>query len=194
MARPKTHTPEVRERLVARALEVARDEGIGALALRSLAESAGTSTTAVYALFGGKDALKAAVLASAFNDFAAAQEAIPATDDPVMDIAWTGASYIQWAVDHPRLYEAMFGETASRIASTPELDAAGARAFACVHDAVRRAQASGAFRPADEATVVTSLWAQVHGLASLMIAGLLPAGADPAVAAFATIDGWRAEH
>ncbi len=194
MARPKTHTPEVRERLVARALEVARDEGIGALALRSLAESAGTSTTAVYALFGSKDALQAAVLAIAFNDFATSQEAVPRTDDPVMDIAGTGATYVQWALDHPRLYEAMFGETVSRIASTPELDEARARAFAPVRDGVRRAQASGAFRPADEATVATSLWATVHGLASLMIAGQLPPDADPATAALATIEGWRSDR
>jgi|GEM_PF-5472286 len=111
-----------------------------------------------------------------------------------MDIAWTGASYVQSALDHPRLYEAMFGETMARIASTDELDEARARAFVCINEAVRRALEAGAFRPADQATVVTSLWAQVHGAASLMIAGQLPADADVAAACFATIEGWRSDH
>ncbi len=192
MARPKTHTGELRERLMECAMEVVAAGGIGALALRDLATRAGTSTTAVYALFGSKEALQRAVLASAFADFADAQEQQAPSDDPLTDLAGLGAHYVQWAIDHPRLYEAMFGTALAGIGPSPELEEAGRRAMTPVAEAVGRALAAGAFRPADHATVLTSLWAQVHGLASLIIAGQLPDGADPAAAAWATIEGWRA--
>lgn len=192
MARPKTHTPEVAERLMVCVMEAVARDGIGSLPLRSIAERAETSTTAVYALFGNKEGMQRAVLTRAFGEFADDQELVEETDDPVTDIAGLGARYVQWAVDHPRLYEAMFGEALAGMTPSEELGEARVRAVARIFDAVQRAQASGAFRPADPATVTASLWAQVHGLASLIIAGHLPPEADPALAALATIDGWRA--
>ncbi|WP_436699725.1 TetR/AcrR family transcriptional regulator [Nocardioides sp. BYT-33-1] len=192
MARPRTHTAELRERIMACALDTVAEHGWAALALRDVAQRAGTSTTAVYALFGSKDALHRAVLIHAFAAFGAEQAAQPVSDDPVTDLAGLGARYVQWALDHPRLYEAMFTDSAAGLAPTPELDDARARAIAGVSDAVRRALRSGAFRPADEVTVIASLWAQVHGLAALMTAGQLPTEADPAAAAWAVIEGWLA--
>jgi AcrR family transcriptional regulator len=190
MARPKTHTPEVAERLMASALDVVHSEGIGALALRTLAQRAGTSTTAVYALFGSKEALQRAVLVRGFLQFAEAQESAPAIDDPATDIAGLGAVYVQWALDNPRLYEAMFGEALAGMTPSAELQEASTRSMVRVTDAVRRALAAGIFRSAAEQTIVVSLWAQVHGLASLMIAGRVPAEADPGAAAYAAIEGW----
>ncbi|MDQ6527354.1 TetR/AcrR family transcriptional regulator [Nocardioides sp. LHD-245] len=192
MARPRTHTAELRERIMACALDTVAEHGLAALALRDVAERAGTSTAAVYALFGSKEALHRAVLISAFADFGAEQAAQETSEDPVTDLAGLGARYVQWALDHPRLYEAMFADSAAGLASSPDLDRARRQAIGGVSDAVRRALASGAFRPADEATVVASLWAQVHGLAALMTAGQLPAEADPAAAAWAVIEGWLA--
>lgn len=191
MARPKTHTPEVGERLMGCALNVVHSEGIGALALRTLAQQAGTSTTAVYALFGSKEALQRAVLVRGFLQFAEAQESVPATDDPANDIAGLGAVYVQWALDNARLYEAMFGEALAGMTPSTELHEASTRSMVRVTDAVRRAVAAGVFRPAAEETIVVSLWAQVHGLASLMIADRVPAEADPGAAALAAIEGWR---
>lgn len=173
------------------ALEAAARDGIGSLPLRSIAERAETSTTAVYALFGNKEGMQRAVLTRAFGEFADDQELVEVTGDPVIEIAGLGARYVQWAIGHPRLYEAMFGEMLAGIAPSAELSQARVRAVARISEAVQRALDSGAFRTADPATITASLWAQVHGLALLMIAGQLPEGADPATAALATIEGWR---
>ena len=71
---------------------------------------AGTSTTVVYSLFGGKEGLQRAVIRQGFDDFAAAQAAGPVTDHAVTDIAGLGMIFIEWALDHPRLYAEMFDE------------------------------------------------------------------------------------
>lgn len=191
MARPKTHTAELGERLMTCALDAVAQDGLGSLALRTIAERAGTSTTAVYALFGNKEGMQRAVLERAFGEFADDQELVEETDDPLTDMAGLGARYVQWAIDHPRLYEAMFGEMLAGMTPSAELGLARLRAVARISGAVQRALDSGAFRTADPATVTASLWAQVHGLALLIIAGQLPEGADPAIAAMATIEGWR---
>lgn len=192
MARPRTHTAELGEQIMACALATVAERGIAALALRDVAERAGTSTAAVYSLFGSKEALHQAVLISAFTAFADAQASDPPTDDPVTDIAGLGLRYVGWATEHPRLYEAMFTDAAAGLTRSPELDTARLRAIERITDAVRRALDTGRFRPAGVDTVVTSLWAQVHGLSVLTIAGQIPEEVDVMSAAWAVIEGWLA--
>lgn len=192
MARPRVHTDDLRERLLADATGVIAGEGSVALTLRGLAALSGTSTTAVYSLFGSKDSLLQAVLTRAFDTFADANEQVPQTDDPVRDIQGLGATYVQWALDQPQLYGVMFGDALVGIGPGEECLAAAARAMAPLRSAVDRAIGQGVFRPADPETVMTSLWAQVHGLASLLLTGHLDNSPAIAEAASAAIDGWRA--
>ncbi|MFW0783877.1 TetR/AcrR family transcriptional regulator [Gordonia sp. CPCC 206044] len=192
MARPKVHTDELRDRLLDEAVRVVGAHGITALSVRDVARSAGTSTTAVYSLFGNKDGLVRGVLVRAFDSFSAAQES-NAPDGGPADLAGLGVQYVGWAMENPRLYEVMFGEAMTGIAPTPETDAASARAIAPLRRGVTQAIESGLFRSADVDTVVASLWSQVHGMALLLLSGHFPAGADPVAAATAIIDGWRSQ-
>ena len=63
MARPKVHDEVLRGRLLERARTLLSSQGPAALSLRTLAADVGTSTTAVYALFGGKPGLLEALTA-----------------------------------------------------------------------------------------------------------------------------------
>lgn len=191
MARPRMHTDSLRTTLLAEAVTMVESDGITALPVREVARRAGTSTTAVYSLFGGKEGLQRAVIRQGFDDFAAAQAAVPVTDDAVTDIAGLGMTYIQWALDHPRLYAVMFGEQLVGVGPSAEIEEAGSHAMQPIADAVGRAIGSGQFRKADAEIVTTSLWAQVHGLAALLLAGRLDPESDLGTAAFAVIDGWR---
>ena len=66
MPRPKVHDAALRLRLLECAGATLSTRGLAALSLRTLAADVGTSTTAVYALFGGKPGLLAALHAEAF--------------------------------------------------------------------------------------------------------------------------------
>lgn len=179
------HNDELRARLLAEAVAAVESRGVGVLSVREIAHAAATSTTAVYSLFGNKEGLVRAVLVHAFDSFAAQQ----AGGD---DLTALGTAYVAWALEHPRLYELMFTDALSNVEPTPESQAAAARAIAPLRDGVRQAIEAGFFRPADVDTVVASLWAQVHGMAMLLLANHFPTGADPVAAAMAVIDGWRA--
>ncbi|MGC5248089.1 TetR/AcrR family transcriptional regulator [Gordonia sp. DT219] len=191
MARPRIHDADLRERLIDVAIEIVGSKGLGALSVRTAAQGASTSTTAVYSLFGSKDELTRAVLVRAFRRFSTAQRAAldARTGEPLMDL---GVAYVGWALANPRLYELMFVLTAVGIEPSPETSAAGVEAFTPLHDAVCQAIESGTFRRADPMTVAASLWSQVHGAALLLLAGLFPESADPALAIGAIVDGWRA--
>ena len=130
------------------------------------------------------------MLVRALRDFTAAQREA-GTEEPIEHVTALGTAYVGWALANPRLYELMFGLSALGIEATEETIAAGADAFAPLHEAVAAAISSGAFRPADPTTVTASLWAQVHGASLLILAGLFPDGADPVLAISAIVDGWR---
>ncbi|MBN0973929.1 TetR family transcriptional regulator [Gordonia sp. JH63] len=191
MARPRSHTEDVRVRLLDEAVRMVAADGIGALSVREVARAADTSTTAVYSLFGNKEGLSRAILVRAFDSFARAQRsASVAATDPAT-LAGLGVAYVGWALENPRLYELMFGDVLAGVERTEETRSAATRAITPLREGVERAISSGALRTADIDTVVASLWAQVHGTATLLLSGNYPAGADPMAAATAIIDGWR---
>ena len=144
--------------------------GPDALVLRRLARTAGTSTTAIYTIFGSKEELVVAVLGAASASLTAAQEAVPATDDPLEDFAELGRAYRRWALEQPALYDVMFGRSGLR-----EM-IAGTALDVTMHpllDAVRRCIAAGVLRDVDPRAAAISIWSSVHGLVSLEIAGYL---------------------
>lgn len=184
MPRPKVHDAALRERLLDRAGVLLSDGGTDALSLRTLAQDCGTSTTAVYSLFGGKPALLDVLLDRAVHRLTGRLDAVDATTDagtdPLEHLRRLALAYRDAALDDPRVYEVLS-------AAPPAAQAL--RPFA---DAVRRATTAGALRPgADPSAVALAVQALVHGLVDLELHGLAPA-ADVAGALRAMLDGWRA--
>lgn len=132
--------------------------GDGAVSLREAARMAGVSATAAYRHFADKDALLAALAARHFRDFGAALAAAPAS----------GPAYVSFALARPGRFRLMFGPLLARARDHEELVAASGAAF----DALVRARGSRA------AAILA--WAQVHGLAHLMLDGALPRDLDVA--------------
>ncbi|GAA2555348.1 TetR/AcrR family transcriptional regulator [Pseudonocardia hydrocarbonoxydans] len=172
MPRPKVHDEALRERLLDRAGALLAGGGPDALSLRVLAQECGTSTTAVYALFGGKPALLDVVAARAARDLALRLAAVEPADDPVEHLARLATAYREAALGDPYLHG-----TALTTAVLPP--------FA---HAVRRALAD-ARSDADPSTVALAVQALVHGLVDLERHGLAADGGFPA-ALHAALDGW----
>ena len=113
MGRPKTHRAATGEALLQAAEQLVETEGIEALTVRRVAESVGTSTRAVYALYGSKDALVAALGGRAFDLLRVEIDALPRTDDPAADLVRAGVTvFRRFAVEHPALFRV--GDSANR--------------------------------------------------------------------------------
>jgi AcrR family transcriptional regulator len=165
----------LRSRLIDGAAAALAGGGVDALSLRPLAAAEGTSTSAVYAMFGGKAGLVAAVVASAQDSFIAAQQASPPTGDAQADLHALGHAYRVWALANPTLYTVMFGGRVvpDRCAPNPA-DEREAEAIGALLAIVERLVRQGIFRPVGVEVITLSIWASVHGLVSLEIAGLAP--------------------
>ena len=168
---PRTADPAVRLALLETAAELlARREPLTA---RSLTDRVGTSTTALYTHFGGMPGLWRAVRHEGFTRLGRRLAAVPRTDDPVRDLAALGAAYLDSAHSDPFLYRAMFDAAADL-----EDPAVADDAFGLLVEAADRARRAGRLAAAaDPPTVATRYWAAGHGLAMLVVTGVLPAEA-----------------
>ncbi|AEG44004.1 TetR/AcrR family transcriptional regulator [Isoptericola variabilis] len=181
MARPRLHDAALRTRLLEVASHAVAAGGEGAVTVRSVAAAAGTSASAVYALFGSRDELVAAVSAEGFRRFAGHLAAVPRTEDPLADLRELGLAYRTSALADPHFYRVMFERAVPPAADAPP--AVERPTFRVLRDAVARLLA-GAPDDRVEAAAV-ALWGLVHGLVSLELADLLPGDDDERAARYA---------
>ncbi|WP_340697892.1 TetR/AcrR family transcriptional regulator [Cellulosimicrobium funkei] len=179
MARPRLHDDALRDRLLDVASRAVSVHGEAAVTVRSVATEAGTSASAVYALFGSRDELVAAVSAEGFRRFAAHLATVPRTDDPAADLAALGRAYRDFALADPHFYAVMFARGVRPGPERPK--AVEEPTFRVLRDAVARLVPEDA----GAADVALGLWGLVHGLVSLELAGLVPGGDDARAARFA---------
>ena len=77
--------------------------------MRTAAAEAGTTTRAVYSLFGSKEGLVAAVAQTAFEYLYDEIDRLPKSDDPAADLIAIGTEAVRrLALDHPGLFRIAF--------------------------------------------------------------------------------------
>lgn len=167
MARPVIHDEQLRRRLLDTTAGLVAEHGPARVTLRDLAAAAGTSTTAIYSLFGGKAQLLQAVVDHGFASFGAAQQAAASNG-----LRPLGVAYRAWALEHRALYRLMFGGLLNLQDDCQDEPASADVTLQPLLDAIRAGQASGTLRPAPPEEVAAIIWAQVHGMVSLEMAGL----------------------
>jgi AcrR family transcriptional regulator len=193
MARPKVHDEKLRARLLERAGKLVSDGGADALSLRTLARDCETSTTAVYALFGGKNGLLTALFDDAFEQLGRRIGTLPPAADALDDLVRTALAYRDSALDDPHLFDLMFAGPTLLSAEAARRTVVGT-ALGPLRAAAERAVEEKALRPGtDTALVSLTLWTTVHGWAALQLRGFLPPGADDRCedAVRALLAAWR---
>ena len=104
MGRPKEHGEQTGEALLAAAERILESEGLDAVSIRRLADEVGTTTRAVYSIFGSKEGLLVALAANAFDILRAKVDAQRLTPDPAADFAKAGFAFRAFALEHPALF------------------------------------------------------------------------------------------
>jgi AcrR family transcriptional regulator len=164
---PRSADPQTRVQLIEVAAKLLAEGGPTALTTRRLATEVGTSTMAVYTHFEGMDELRHAVRQEGFDRLAQHLSRVTETEDPVADMAALGSAYFLNALTNPHLYRFMFIE--------PPIDRepmAGISTFETLVAAIARVIASGRFSEGDPWKLATQMWAGLHGVVTLHLAGL----------------------
>lgn len=188
MPRPRAHDDALRARLLDVTSEVIATAGADAVTVRDVASRAGTSSSAVYALFGSRAALVHQVAEEGFRRFGEHLAAVPRTADAGADLLALGLAYRASALADPHFYRVMFA--APSPAGRAPAPATERATFRVLRDAAARlltdrdagAALDDAAAAAQEAAL--ALWALVHGLVSLELAGLAPGTADERAARY----------
>jgi AcrR family transcriptional regulator len=168
---------DLRVALLDAAGELLHREGPGALTTRRLAQEAGTTTQSIYTLFGGKDGIVRAMFREGYARLAARLRDVAETDDPLLDLRDQGRAYRAAALASPHYYDVMFGHPVPEFTPDAEDLEASAVTRTLLEHGVQRCIDAGALVPgADAAQVATWLWAAVHGLVSLELAGYIDLG------------------
>ena len=104
MGRPREHDERTAAALLAAAERAVNDGGIETLSVRGVAADVGTTTRAVYSLFGSKEGLVAALAARPFELLREGLESLPVTDDPAADLVEAALMYRRFSNEHPSLW------------------------------------------------------------------------------------------
>lgn len=162
--------------------------------MRGLADDVGTSTRAVYSLFGSKDGLIAALGARMFDLLGAAVEALPTTPDAAADLVEAGVTGFRGLVlEHPALFRLGVQQTETTSGQLIEIREAGARAWTVLQARVLRLQQQGRLGARSVDGAATAFHALCEGLAALEIRRDFPADVAEQVwrdALTALVDGF----
>ena len=199
MGRPREHNEATRAALLEAAERLVAARGASALSVRAVADAAGTTTRAVYSLFGSKDGLLVEALArDAFEFLYTESGKLEETDDPASDLLDIGLVFRRLVLEHPALYRIAFQRIVPGLNAGPELSATRQKSWEQLVAKVERLRASGQLgeKPAPEAAV--EFIAMMDGLGSAELRGavlrLLPEGSEEQAwrnALTTVIRGWR---
>ena len=187
------HHGNLREALVAAAVEAARANGPDGVALRELARTVGVSHSAAYRHFSHRDELLAAVaargmaeLVDAMQQRVDAVERVATTDDVLRArrrLIAVGQGYVAFALNEPGLFRCAF---AAKEAAGDPLVEPDANPYGLLSETLDGLVEVGFLSPEAREGAEMTCWAVVHGFSALHLDG--PLGAVDVAARDETLD------
>ena len=169
------HHGDLRRALVESGLAVLKGEGLEKLTLRRAAREAGVSAAAPYRHFKDKKTLLAAIAENGFRELHAMLEDSNASAPG--DLDRSGQTYLRFALKEPEVYRLMFTQNVlSDSAGAESLDEASSSAFGSLVATIEVGMAANLIQETDTTQLALAAWALVHGIAMLLIDGVLNDG------------------
>ena len=180
MATTPYHHGNLRDALVAAAVEAVREGGPEALSLRELARRVGVSHAAAYRHFADSEALVDVVAERALQSLVARVHERLATvreDDAVTRARRTlveiGVGYVTFALSDAGLFRLLFTAYPDAPDDKGDGDGAGENPYGMLNEALDELVRVGYLDPKDRVGADITCWAAVHGFAVLNVEGPL---------------------
>jgi AcrR family transcriptional regulator len=161
-------------------LDAARDlfikEGYESLSMRRIAEQIEYSPTTIYLYFRDKDDLIRQVCQETFSMLIQTLQSLHLDQvNPLEGLRKAGYAYIKFGLEHPDHYRAAFvmpqcTDNPRKNLTQEEIDnSAGMQCFNSLRMGVAECIRLGYFRPVDVEATSQAIWANLHGITSLLI-------------------------
>ena len=170
----KSKPDDLREACIEEAYDIVDAAGLENLSLREVARRLGVSHQAPYKHFPSRDHILAAIIARAFQEFAAFLESRPSSEDANQDLRNMGVRYMDYAQANPLKYRLMFNTALPPAEDHPGMMADAQHAFSILHNRLK----GMTLREVDEGAPSRQLdalfiWATIHGMASILQSDVL---------------------
>ena len=168
------HHGNLREAIVAAAVELVAETGIEGMTLREAARRAGVSSGAPFRHFPGKREL---VLAVAEQGMAQLRASISRglaecqSDNPLVRLAMLGSAYVDWAADNPTHYRVLGDRLLIDFYQSDGLMADNRFIRETMEQLLRAGQDQGLIGPIDLGQANLQCRAMAYGLARMMVDG-----------------------
>lgn len=190
------HRNPTRADVLAAAERLLAAEGPEALSMRRLASEVGASYQVVYSRIGGKGAVGRALHDEGFRRLAECatrvrEETLAQGKDATAVLEAMGRAYLSLAVEHPRLFDVMFGVPIAEFTRDDEARAVAREGFRRTWVTASRAwlDLHHPERPPRSAVrLAWRLWTAVHGITVLHVAGHESPSGDPVAEIEAAIE------
>jgi len=165
-----------RDEILRCARSLYRREGFGGMSMRKLAKCVGCTAPALYRHYESKEAVMRDVVGDAYRLFVQYLHRALEGTSPEERFAMGGKAYMDFALEQPALYEALYVPS-DLLGIQPEVGSEAATHACAVGqfwtDRVREMMDTGFLVKGDPRSVSLTLWAHGHGLVSLYHRGLL---------------------
>lgn len=162
------HVGNLEPQLIDQAKKMLEEVGPDKLSIRAIAEKLGVSATAIYYHFANKDELISHLAADGFAQLEKKllQNQIGLATASKMQAV--SKAYMQFAFEHPAMYQLMFGSQLAHNEMNATLFAARNQAYHVVEQCVAEVLGQD-IQSKEVRSAALAAWAFAHGLASLVI-------------------------
>jgi len=156
-------------------LEVSRNllvkDGFGKMSMRKIANRAGVSATSIYLHFQNKDELLLALIESSIAKLSSALEKnLTDSDDSITKLEKMARSFVDFALENPQEYEIIYMVRPEEMPKFPKEKFQQIRKiYELLADIISEGKRKGALNVDDPLMSSYMIWAQLHGVASVII-------------------------
>jgi AcrR family transcriptional regulator len=156
-------------------LEVSRTllvkDGFGKMSMRKIAKRAGVSATSIYLHFQNKDELLLALIESSIAKLAEAlNENLADSDDSITKLEKMAQSFVTFALENPQEYEIIYMVRPEEMPKFPKEKFQQIRKiYELLAGILSEGVSKGSLKVEDPLMSAYTLWAQLHGVASVII-------------------------
>lgn len=156
-------------------LEVSRNllvkDGFGKMSMRKIAKRAGVSATSIYLHFQNKDELLLALIESSIAKLSSALEKnLTDSDDSITKLEKMAHSFLDFAFENPQEYEIIYMVRPEEMPKFPKEKFQQIRKiYELLADIISEGKRTGALNVDDPLMSSYLIWAQLHGVASVII-------------------------
>ena len=173
-ARKERQKEELRSKILQHARDLYIERGYEETSIRNIAERIEYSPTTIYLYFKDKDEIFYALHQEGFTILNQYFKPLFNVGDPFERLKAIGKAYVQFALENREYYDLMFINEKPMEAIMKEENRSwdeGKRSFDSLVQTVQQCIEAGYFRGMDAETLSFTIWAMVHGVASLEIRG-----------------------